>query len=171
MILNKSSMLCVFTKLKDVDFIVSTEKDAEKLRGILNFGNYNYTVEAKKSSVWYTNKVDKNIIISDSVDFDANKISYLLAIYLNFINPDGTPVKKAGELYIVKNTRNSKEICKTPKYEEAVSVCDKSPCTVIIKRSTQEIVYRSQYGRVPINYTLNNTRSKFKNKIRLNIGV
>ncbi len=170
-IINKSSMLCVFTKLNDADFIVPTEKDAEKLRNILDFGSYNYNVEVRKSSIWYTNKVDKNIIISDNVKLEVNKLSYLLAIYLNFINPDGSSVKKPGELYIVKNTRNSNEICKTPRYEEAISVCDKSPCTVVIKRSTQEVVYKSQYGKVPITYTLNNTKSKFKNKIGIKFNV
>ena len=170
-ILNKSSMLCIFTKIADSDFIVPTEKEAERLRGILDFGNYNYTVEVKKSSIWYTNKVDKNIIISDSVKLDVNKLSYLLAIYLNFINPDGSPIRKPGELYIVKNTRNSKEICKTPKYDEAISVCNQSPCTVIIKNSTQEVIYKSQYGKVPVTYTLNNTKSKFKNKIGIKFNV
>ena len=171
-IINKSSMLCIFTKINDnIDFIVPTEKEAEKLREILDFGNYDYIVEAKKSSVWYTNKVDKNIIISDNVKLNANKISYLLAIYLNYINIDGSSIKKPGELYIIKNTRNSNEIYKTPKYEEAISICNKSPCTVIIKRSTQEIIYKSQYGKVSANYTLNNTKSKFKNKIGIRFDI
>ena len=168
---NKSTMLCIFTKIKDIDFIVPTEKEAENLRGILDFGNYDYKVEAKATSVWYTNKVDKNIIISDNVDLSANKIAYLLAIYLNFINKDGSNVKKPGNLYLVKNTRNSKIIYKTPKYAEAVSICNENPCTVIIDQRNNEVIYRSQYGRVQTPYTLKNTSARFKNKLGIKVGL
>ncbi len=170
-IINKSSMLCIFTKIKDSDFIVPTEKEATQLREILDFGNYDYKVEVKSTSVWYTNKVDKNIIISDNVNIPANKIAYLLAIYLNFINKDGSNIKKPGNLFIVKNTRNSKIIYKTPKYTEAVSICDQNPCTVIIKQSTNEVVYKSQYGKVAVPYTIKSAGAKFKNKIGIKINV
>ena len=168
---NKSTMFCVFTHMNDCDFAVPTAVDAQKLKEILGFGNYNYKVINAPNSVWYTNKVDKNIIISDKVDLDKDKLSYLLAIYLNIIDKNGKTIPKPSEMYIVKNTRNSNIIEKTPDYNAAVLVCDRSPCTIIIKRSTNEVIYKSKYGKVAVPYTQKNAGTRFKNRIGINIGV
>lgn len=168
---NKSTMFCVFTHMNDCDFAVPTAADAQKLKEILGFGNYNYKVINAPNSVWYTNKVDKNIIISDKVDLDKDKIAYLLAIYLNIIDKNGKTIPKPSEMYIVKNTRNSNIIEKTPDYNAAVLVCDRSPCTIIIKRSTNEVIYKSKYGKVAVPYTQKNAGTRFKNRIGINIGV
>ena len=100
LIIPKSSMLCIFTKIKDFDIIVPTENDANILRDFLNFGHYNYTVGVVKSSIWYSDKVSKNIIISDSVDMNKENIAFLLAVYLNFINKDGSAVILDETMYI-----------------------------------------------------------------------
>ncbi len=168
---NKSTMFCVFTHMNDCDFAVPTIAEAQKLKEILGFGNYDYKVINAPNSVWYTNKVDKNIIISDKVDLDKDKLSYLLAIYLNIIDKNGKTIPKPSEMYIVKNTRNSNIIEKTPDYNAAVLACDRSPCTIIIKRSTNEVIYKSKYGKVAVPYTQKNAGTRFKNRIGINIGV
>ena len=69
-ILNKSSMLCIFTKISDSDFIVPTEKEAERLRGILNFGNYNYTVEYYNTLIHsFPNSLFRRLLKFEDVEF------------------------------------------------------------------------------------------------------
>lgn len=168
---NNSSMFCVFTHIKEYDIVVPTVKELTKLKEILNFGGYNFRICNSPNSVWYTNKVKKNIIISDTIDLNKEKLSTLLAMYLNLIDNNGKSIPKSSELYIIKNTRNSNIIDKTPDYQAAINICDTSPCTVIIKRSTNEIIYKSKYGRVSIPYTQKNTGAKFTNKIGINISI
>ena len=156
---NNSSMFCVFTHIKEYDIVVPTIKELTRLKEILNFGGYNFRICNSPNSIWYTNKVKKNIIISDTIDLNKEKLSTLLAMYLNLIDNNGKSIPKSSELD------------KTPDYQAAINICDTSPCTVIIKRSTNEIIYKSKYGRVSIPYTQKNTGAKFTNKIGINISI
>ena len=52
-------------------------------------------------------------------------------------------------MYSVQNTRNGEIIIKTPNKEEAIKVCDKSPCCVI-KTRDNNIVYKSRFGKVDL---------------------
>jgi predicted transcriptional regulator len=48
--------------------------------------------------------------------------------------------KKLKDIFIVKNTRNGKEIFRTPIRQEAIKICDQNPCNIIINREG-EFVY------------------------------
>ena len=171
-IIKDSTLFCVFTKIKDINFIVPTEQEANILKEILKFGKYEYTVDFKQSSVWYSSNAKINIVISDNIDMTAEEISSMLSMYITKVfNDTNKNIKKYAGIYIVKNTRNSKIIHSTPDYEDAKSVCDKNPCTVIMKKGKYEVLYKSKYGKVAIPYTIKNTSSRFRNKINISIGI
>lgn len=161
-----AKIFCVFTHLKDCDFIVSNSKDADRLKEILDFGGFNYTIGVKESSMWYSSNANINIIISDSVHMNTSQISVLVKSLIGITNTDGTKNKvEQVEMYIIYNTRNSRIINRTPKYTEAIRICDQNPCCVIKKKSTGEIIYTSLYGKVSIPSNSERQISKYKARI------
>ncbi len=163
---SSAKIFCVFTHLKDCDFVVSNSKDAEKLKEILDFGGFDYTIGVKESSMWYSDKADTNIIISDSVHINPAQISVLVKSLIGITNVDGTKAKtEQVEMYIIYNTRNSRIINRTPRYSEAIKICDQNPCCVIKKKSTGEIIYKSLYGKVSIPSKSETQISKYKARI------
>lgn len=163
---SSAKIFCVFTHLKDCDFIVSNSKDADRLKEILDFGGFNYTIGVKESSMWYSSNANINIIVSDSVHMNISQISVLVKSLIGITNTDGTKNKvEQVEMYIIYNTRNSRIINRTPKYTEAIRICDQNPCCVIKKKSTGEIIYTSLYGKVSIPSNSERQISKYKARI------
>lgn len=141
----------VFTHLPNNDFVVPTEEDKKLLQKVLKFGGKDYKVDCKPDSMWYNSLAYKNIIISDSVHLSKDDLSILIMMYIDEINMlKKEKASKPSTMYIVKNTRNSNEIIRTPNYSEATAICDKSPCTVIVNRDG-DILYKSRFGRVAVS--------------------
>jgi len=161
-----SRLFCVFTPLNDVDIIVPSEYDAKILNDVLSFGKYNYKIEVKPSSIWYSNNADRNIIISDKVDLDENGISTMLRLYLDTVKKDKIASGEIHpiEMHSVFNIRSGKTLLKTPDYVEAKTICDKNPCCVI-KNREGEIIYKSAYGRVSVPLTTKSASAALRNKI------
>lgn len=165
-------LFCVFTPIADSDFVVPTKDDQDILTRALGFGNYDYSVSVKESSIWYSDKAEKNIVISNKVGLSDVKLSTLLMIYLNEIEAKKRAegkIKKS-EVYFVCNTRNGNEIIRTPSMDEAISVCDKHPCSAVLNRK-EEIVYRSSFGKVAVPYNSKTHTAQHKAKYAINNGV
>ena len=76
-------------------------------------------------------------------------ITAILTTYLRKVDEFNKKNIKPVEMYSVQNTRNGEIIIKTPNKEEAINVCDKSPCCVI-KTRDNNIVYKSRFGKVDL---------------------
>jgi hypothetical protein len=171
---NNVKLFIVFTHLQNLDFVVYSNEDKEYLEELLSFGKYNYKVDKKDNSPWYTNKAEKCVIVSDSVTMDNKELSNLLSLFI--IKSNNTIQQK--EIYIVSNYRNRKALLKTPIYDEAVKRCDKEPCGVIVRRSDSVIIYRSKFGKVAIPYNKEDVERKPRktvvrnaNRARFNINI
>ena len=149
--IQKCQLFFVFTKIQDADFIVPHEYDKKTLEKVLDFGSYNFNIKVSDSSIWYTKKADKNMLISDTIDLDTSKLATLLSFYLKEVEQKKKEEGRAKvrEGYAVKNTRNSKISLITPHFDEAIRECDLNPCCVVINRAG-EIVYKSSYGKVAV---------------------
>jgi hypothetical protein len=160
---SSAKIFCVFTHLKDCDFVVSNAEDANRLKDILDFGKLDYTIGVKPTSMWYSS-AKINLIISDSVNINQNQIAMIISSMIGITNIDGTINKTtiAKEMYLIFNIRNSKVLFRTPKYTEAVKICDQNPCCVIKQKSNGEIIYKSMYGRVSIPTKSETQISKYK---------
>lgn len=156
-------LFCVFTPISEADIIVQSESDRELMSSTLQFGKRNYTVIAKESSIWYSDKAKKNIIISNTVQLPASELASLLRLYLNEVDikTRNDEKNKKIEIYTVINTRRNVVLEKTPDLREAVLLCDKNPCCIIINREQEEI-YRSAYGHKPIPYKHKNHTTRYK---------
>lgn len=163
---NTAKIFCVFTHLKDCDFIVSNSTNANRLKEIFDFGNFDYVIGVKESSMWYSN-ASINMIISDSVTLKPEQLGVVIKSLIGITNVDGSKNNSTqiSEMYIVYNTRNSKILTRTPKYTEAVKVCDQNPCCAIKKKSNGEIIYRSLYGKVSIPTSSETQISKYKARV------
>ena len=155
------SLFGVITHLSDdMDIIVSNENDKKSIESILKFGNKKCNVELQESSMWYNKKATKNIIISDSINLSNEDLSLVLSMYIKDISLEkkkNTPV----EMYIVKNSRSSKEILRTPNISDAKRICDTTPCGVVVTRDNK-VVYNARYGRASTN--IKKSTQSFKSK-------
>lgn len=147
-IINNCQLYVVYTHLADCDIAVPTQQDKDFIQGILNFTKRKEIV-AVKDSIWYSENADRNIIISDTCDFLLADITAILTTYLHKVDEFNKKNIKPVEMYSVQNTRNGEIIIKTPNKEEAIKVCDKSPCCVIRTRDNN-IVYKSRFGKVDL---------------------
>ena len=166
-------MFCIFTAVDGVDFVVKTEDEKRILQSAIKFANLPYNVEAREKSIWYSDKADINIIISNSVSMGAKDMSTLLSIFLSEMKTfkKKTEVKKRNEIYYVCNIRSGTEILRTPNFDEAVRTCDKNPCCAVINRE-ENVVYRSSFGKVAVPYNTRTHTAKFKaDHFRQNNGV
>lgn len=156
-------MFCVFTNVDGVDFVVRTEDEKRILQVAINFARLPYTVEARENSIWYSNKADINIIISDSVNMKAKDMSTLLSLFLSEMKAfrKSEDKKKMGEIFIVCNARSGTELLRTPNMDEAVSVCNKNPCCVVLNRE-EKVVYKSAFGKVAVPYNSNTHTARYK---------
>lgn len=170
-----AKIFCVFTKLQDdYGFVVKTEEHAERLRKILTFGKIRYTVGVQPSSMWYTD-AGINLIVSSTCKLRADQIAMIISAMCGITAEDGTAVKKnTSEMYMIVNIRNSKIIYRTTKYTEAVKVCDRNPCCIVLKRGSDQIVYKSMYGKVTVPSSSETQMSKYRAKVidqhKFNIG-
>ena len=146
--MNQCQLFCVFTHLNDYDFVVQNDSDKEILDSIIHFSGRPYSTSVKSSSIWYSKKAERHLIISDSVKLNEKDLSVILSLFLTQIESQRkSKSTKPVTMYFVINTRNSKEIIRTPNYNEAAIVCDKSPCTEICDRDGN-VIYKSKFGKV-----------------------
>lgn len=163
---NTAKLFCVFTHLKDCDFVVSNSTNANRLKEIFDFGEMDYTIGIKETSMWYSN-ASINVIISDTVTLKPEQLSVVFKSLIGITNTDGSKntSNTPTEMYIIYNTRNSRIITRTPKYAEAIKVCDQNPCCVIKRKSDGEIIYKSMYGKVSIPSSSETQISKYKARL------
>lgn len=156
-------MFCVFTPIEGVDFVVKTKEERDILQSAIKFAKLPYTAEVRENSIWYSNKADTNIIISNSVSMGAKDMSTLLSIYLSGVKTyrKKEEVKKRNEIYIVCNARSGTELIRTPVMDEAVRVCNKNPCCVVLNRE-EKVIYRSNFGKVAIPYDSRTHTARYK---------
>ena len=156
-------MFCIFTAVDGVDFVVKTEDERRILQAAVKFAKLTYKVEVRESSIWYSDKADINIIISNSVSMRARDMSTLLSIFLSEMKTfkKGVENKKKKEVYIVCNVRSGSEILRTPNMDEAVAMCNKNPCCVVLNRE-EKVVYRSKYGKVAVPYNSKTHTARYK---------
>ena len=156
-------MFCIFTAVDGVDFVVRTEDERRILQAAVKFAKLPYNVEVRENSIWYSEKADINIIISNSVRMRARDMSTLLSIFLSEMKTfkQGVDAKKRKEVYIVCNMRSGTEILRTPNMDEAVSTCDQNPCCVVLNRE-EKVVYKSKYGKVAIPYNSRTHTARYK---------
>lgn len=154
-----SKLFCVFTTIKDADIIVPTEEEANIVKRILDMNqSKEYKVEVKESVSWYTDKVDKNIIISGDL-MDEKMISSFFTIYLDLLKDINKVISRIKEvkqfvsnnreIYYVMNTRTNKVTIKVPRLEDAKRICNENPC-LVVKNRQGKIIYRSNYGKVKL---------------------
>lgn len=182
-ILKNSNLFCVFTKLEDSnDIIVPLEEnklELEKILKILNIENKN--IKVIKSSVYYTDKCKKNIIISDTANLLDNQLSSILLMYAELVNVsiDSAKVTKAvsvnfkntkSEMYRVVNTRTSKVLIKVPKLEDAKRICNQNPCCVVMD-SSKRVIHKSTFSKVPVPNKNTKTIVKSRSYYELNNGA
>ena len=156
-------MFCIFTAVDGVDFVVRTEDERRILQSAVKFAKLPYKVEVRENSIWYSEKADINIIISNSVRMRARDMSTLLSIFLSEMKTfkQGVDAKKRKEVYIVCNMRSGTEILRTPNMNEAVSTCDQNPCCAVLNRE-EKVVYKSKYGKVAIPYNSRTHTARYK---------
>lgn len=156
-------MFCVFTDIIGVDFVVRTKEEKNILQAAIKFAKLPYTVEARENSIWYSDKADINVIISNSVNMGARDMSTLLSIFLSEVKTfrKKEDAKKKGEIYIVCNTRNGNELLRTPNMDEAVAMCNKNPCCAVLNRE-EKVVYRSNFGKVAVPFNSRTHTARYK---------
>lgn len=162
-LIKASQLFFVFTKLPEgVDFIVKTEDERRVLQSGINFTKRKYTVKAEPESVWYLDKkVDHTVLIGETVTLGATDLGVLLSIFLAGVKTTEESEKKKKEIYIVCNRRNGKELLRTPQFDEAVNLCNKNPCCIVLNRA-EEVVYTSNYGKVAIPYNSKTHTARYK---------
>ena len=154
-VLNKieknSIMFCVFTKLKDIDIAVPSLEDKTVLEALSSFGKKDFKIEVRKQSQWYSNRVWKNIVISEDIGLDYSELQTFLNLYLTSCIDfrKRSEKNKRSEMYVVKNSRTGEEIFRTPEYNSAKNTCDKNPCNAIYDREGN-LLYKSTFGRINI---------------------
>lgn len=156
-------LFCVFTPIADADFIVQSKEDEQILSDTIKFGKRNFKVITRESSIWYSDKASKNIIISDTVNIPQAELISILRLYLNEVSLRKIEAYKRQrqEIYSVINTRRNTILLKTPFIQEAKALCDKNPCCIIVDNKDTEI-YKSAFGRKSIPYKQNNHVAKYK---------
>lgn len=165
-VLPGAKIFCVFTKLQDYGFVVPTKELADKLQNILTFGKIRYEIGVKDTSMWYSDNASINLLISSSCKLRADQISMIISSMIGLTSEDGSSLQKEiPEMYIIVNTRNSRVIHRTLQYTEAVKLCDKNPCTMIVQRSDNRVIYKSMYGKVNIPTTNETQMSKYKSRL------
>lgn len=168
-------LFCVFTPILDPDIIVPTKEDEELLSAVLNFGKYKFKIAVKESSIWYSDKAEKNIIFSNTVNLPSSELAAILRAYLNEVKLRKKEINKQKqkriEMYIVMSTRRKNNVLlKTPDFKEAKSICDKNPCCVIVNRNLEEI-YRSSFSVGPKQYSKSNHIKIYKSNFPNNFDV
>jgi len=144
---SSATMFIVFTHIESADIIVPNQDDADTIQSILSMSKLaGAKIRVNPTSIWYSKKAKKNIIISDTFKASILELSGLL---LTFVADTIAEERKSRKMYKVKNTRNSKVILTTPIYNNAKLKCDSTPCTVILDE-TGTTVYVSKYGKVAI---------------------
>lgn len=156
-------MFCVFTPIDGTDFVVKTKEEKDILLSAIKFAKLSYAVDVRENSIWYSNKADTNIIISNSVSMSARDMSTLLSIYLSRVKTykKKEEVKKRNEIYIVCNMRSGTEIIRTPIMDEAIRMCNKNPCCAVLNRE-EKVVYRSNFGKVAVPYESRTHTARYK---------
>lgn len=156
-------MFCIFTSVDGVDFVVRSKEEKDILMSAIKFAKLSYNVEVRENSIWYSNKADINIIISNSVSLGARDMSTLLSIFLSGVKTyrKKEEVKKRNEIYIVCNMRSGTEILRTPLIDEAVKVCNKNPCCAVLNRE-EKVVYRSNFGKVAVPFNSRTHTARYK---------
>ena len=154
-----SELFCVFTNIPNADIIVPSEEEANIVKRILSMNQSSeYKVEVKESVSWYTDKVDKNIIISGSL-MNEKMISSFFTIYLDLLKDinKGVPRVKEikqhnpnfKEMYYVVNIRTSKITIKVPRLDDAKRICDENPC-LVVKDRKGKVLHTSNFGKVKL---------------------
>lgn len=155
-------LFCVFTHIHGKDIIVPDEKDKSILRSVLKFGHLDYKVDVKSNSIWYTDKAEKNIIFSDTVDLTSEQLSTLISMYISeLVAKEKAENKYRNTVYFVRNVRNNEELIRTPNLEEAIRICNSKPCTAVYTRDNK-IVYRTKFGKVAVPLSSNGHVAKMK---------
>lgn len=174
---NHSKLFAVFAKLNDSHIIVPSEKEASVVKKILDTlgtnGEYDdFVVSVKPSLIWYTDKVEKNIIISTETNWNSKVINSFFSLYLeifsttvNQLTSSKVVEKKKAEIYKVVNIRSGSLLIKVPRLQDAIDICNRNPCCVV-RNNKNEIVHRSKYGKVNVP---NNKVKVLKNPIKKNI--
>lgn len=162
-IIDAAQLFFVYTKLPaKYDFVVKTEEEKRILQNALNYTKHKYNVACETESIWYFDrKVDHTVIIGDNVDIHGTDLGVLLSIFLSGIRDAESYAKKKREVYIVINKRSSVELLRTPLFDEAVNLCNKNPCCVVLNRA-EEVVYRSNYGKVAVPYNSKTHTARYK---------
>ena len=112
--INNADLFCVFTHIQDADIVVSNDEDKDIIQMILNRSGRKEVVDTRKDSIWYCDKVEKTIIISDTCKFLAGDINSILYNFLRMTDALNERNIKPVEMYAVQNTRNSEILIKTP---------------------------------------------------------
>lgn len=172
---NRSKLFCVFTHVPDADIVVPNEHEVNIVKKILELDSSGkeYNVIAKASVSWYTDKAEKNIIISDSVKMDDKMFSSFFTIYLDMLKDINKGVSRVQEvksqhptrpdIYYVVNTRTNKINIKVPKLDDAKKICDQNPC-LVVKDKTGRVVYKSKFGKVKL---INKAKPKTINSLTM----
>jgi len=162
-----SDLFCVITPLQDVDFVVKTELEMRALKKVLDFGKYSYRVDFKNESIWYSDNVVTNIIVSSKFGVCGEELGSILGLYINGYNEIRTisTPKKKNDIYTVSSVRSGKQVIKTPNLDEAIRNCDQTPGTVVLNRD-EEVVYRTKWGKVSVPYTPENHTTRHNAKLR-----
>ena len=172
---NRSKLFCVFTHVPDADIVVPDEHEVNIVKKILELDSSGkeYNVIAKASVSWYTDKAEKNIIISDSVKMDDKMFSSFFTIYLDMLKDINKGVSRVQEvktqhstrpdIYYVVNTRTNKINIKVPKLDDAKKICDQNPC-LVVKDKTGKVVYKSKFGKVKL---INKAKPKTINSLTM----
>ena len=174
---NNSKLFAVFAKLDNAHIIVPSEKEASIVKKILSTlgsnGEYDeFSIDIKPTLVWYTDKVEKNIIISTSTNWNSRVINSFFSLYLEIfstevkkLNTSRVVEKKKSELYKVINIRSGKLLIKVPRLQDAIDICNRNPCC-IVRNASNEIVHRSMYGKVKVP---NNKVKVLQNPLKKNV--
>lgn len=172
--IDNAQLLFVYTKLPDkYDFVVRTEDEKRILQNSVNYTKNKYNVACEPESIWYFDKkVEHTVLINSSVTLKGTDLGVLLSIFLSGMrDAESYAKKKKREVYIVINKRSSVELLRTPLFDEAVALCNKNPCCVVLNRA-EEVVYRSNYGKVAVPYNSKTHTARYKAEhFRQNNGI
>lgn len=148
---NDAILFCVFTALPEHDFIVQSVDECNNLQKILSFGKLSYNISIKDSSIWYPSNNIKTIIISNNVKISSNDICEIIKRYIQDSVDKKTKISNQSPkvIYTVVNRRNSKILLKTPDKNEAIRVCNKNTCCIVIDDHSY-IIHRSNGSKAII---------------------
>ena len=157
-------LFCVFTPIQKADIIVQSSIDKAILRSIFKFGNKSYNIDVKESSIWYSDRADKNIIFSGDLGLDGEDLKTILSMYISEVIAQYKAEHKYKiSMYFVKNTRSGEELIRTPNLQDAINLCNTRPCTAVFTRDN-EIVYKTRFGKLAVPMNRNGHVNRMKAK-------